>query len=61
MVSETPWIISSRQVSGTTVLKGHSIGRHGVCSEISLMLKAYQASLPADHEQHESDGKKNTT
>ena len=35
---------SNRQVSGTTALNGHRIGRHGVCSDVSLIRNAYQTS-----------------
>src|SRR6185503_7265064 len=46
IVSDTPCSISSTQVAGTTALYGQRIGRHGVCSETSLMPQAYHASLP---------------
>ena len=56
-----PWISSSRQVSGTTALNGHRIGRHGVCSEVSPILNAYQASCQLTTSRNMmSDGKKNT-
>jgi len=45
MVSDTPWMSSSRQANGTTHLKGHRIGRHGVCSEVSPISKEYQEKI----------------
>ncbi len=47
-------------MSGTTALYGQSSGRHGVCSEVSLMVYAYQASLPLTIRNMMIDGKKNT-
>ena len=60
MVSDTPWIISITQVIGTTLLYGQRIGRHGVCSDISPMVKAYHASLPLATSSMMSEGKKKT-
>jgi hypothetical protein len=37
ITSDTPWMISSRQVMGMIALNGQSSGRHGVCSDVSLM------------------------
>ena len=53
MVSEMPWISSRRQVSGTTILKGQRIGRHGVCSESLADRNEYSPSSPTHEEQHD--------
>jgi hypothetical protein len=60
MVSDTPWISSSRQASGTTILNGHRIGRHGVCSEVSPIWNAYQPSFQLTIRKVRIAGKKNT-
>src|SRR5688572_32540678 len=60
MVSETPWMRSSRQASGTTILNGHRIGRHGVCSEVSPIEKEYQPSFQLTMRNTKIEGKKNT-
>ena len=51
---------NSTQVSGTTALKGHRSGRQLVCSEVSLMVYAYQASLQLAAMSMMIEGKKNT-
>ena len=58
--SDTPWISRNTQGSGTTDLYGHRIGRQGVCSEVSLISQAYQASPPLMTSSMKIDGKKNT-
>src|SRR5688572_24347730 len=61
MVSEIPWMSSSRLASGTTILYGHRIGRHGVCSEVSPISNAYHPSAQLTTRKVMIDGKKNTT
>src|SRR5207247_5995514 len=58
IVSDTPWNISSTQVRGTTPLYGQRIGRHGVRSDVWLMVNEYQASLPLAASSMMSDGTK---